>query len=52
MPENKRAVGASKEDLACEYLKQQGFTILARNFRSRTGEIDIVCREEIGRAHV
>lgn len=46
MPENKRAVGASKEDLACEYLKQQGFTILARNFRSRTGEIDIVCREE------
>lgn len=45
MAENKRAVGASKEDLACAYLQKQGFTILQRNFRSRTGEIDIVCRE-------
>lgn len=45
MAENKRAVGASKEDMACAYLKEQGFTILQRNFRSRTGEIDIVCRE-------
>ncbi|MBI2019912.1 YraN family protein [Candidatus Daviesbacteria bacterium] len=30
------------EDLACEYLKKQGYKILERNYRIRGGEIDIV----------
>ncbi len=45
MAENKRAVGREYETRACAYLENNGFTIIERNFRSRTGEIDIVCRE-------
>ena len=30
------------EQLACEYLKKQGYKILDRNYRIRGGEIDIV----------
>ena len=38
--------GASGERLASRYLRRQGFKILYRNFRGRTGgEIDIVCRD-------
>ena len=38
---NKRTIGADKEQLAAEYLIDNGYTVLERNFRSRTGEIDI-----------
>jgi putative endonuclease len=32
--------------LACRYLKRNGYKILFRNFRGRTGgEIDVVCRD-------
>lgn len=38
--------GASGEKLACRFLRREGFKILYRNFRGRTGgEIDIVCRD-------
>lgn len=37
-----RDEGKKGEDLACEYLKKQGFKIIERNFRIRGGEIDIV----------
>jgi putative endonuclease len=37
--------GAPGEDLACRHLRAQGFTILARNFNCRSGEVDIVARE-------
>ena len=33
------------EDLACQYLKKQGYQILERNYRIRGGEIDIVCKD-------
>lgn len=33
------------EDLACEYLKKQGYKILERNYRIRGGEIDIVAMD-------
>jgi len=37
--------GAIGEKLACRYLRRNGYKILYRNFRGRTGgEIDIVCR--------
>lgn len=42
---NKRQIGAHYEALAAEYLERAGYRILARNFRSRTGEIDIVARD-------
>lgn len=42
---NKRAIGAHYEERAADYLKRAGYQILARNFRNRTGEIDIVARD-------
>ena len=39
---NKRSVGTKYEDMASEYLGSHGIKIIARNFRSRSGEIDIV----------
>lgn len=37
--------GKSGEELACEYLKEQGYKILERNYRIRGGEIDIVAKD-------
>lgn len=37
--------GNSGEDLACEYLRNQGYKILERNYRIRGGEIDIVAMD-------
>ena len=37
--------GAAAETLAAEYLMRQGLTIVARNFRTRAGEIDLVARD-------
>ena len=34
--------GDAGEDLACGHLRSRGMKILARNYRSRSGEIDIV----------
>src|SRR3979409_2531991 len=34
------------ENLACQFLRRNGYKILYRNFRGRTGgEIDVVCRD-------
>ncbi|MEN9390336.1 MAG: hypothetical protein RLZZ283_436 [Candidatus Parcubacteria bacterium] len=41
-------VGRIGEDIACEYLSANGYTILERNFRRPYGEIDIVSREMSG----
>lgn len=38
-------IGNQGENLACEYLKKQGYKILERNYRIRGGEIDIVARD-------
>jgi len=38
-------VGADKEQLACDYLQRQGLALVARNYRCRRGEIDLVMRE-------
>ena len=38
--------GALGEKLACRYLKRNGYKVLFRNFRGRSGgEIDVVCRD-------
>ena len=44
--ESNRAIGARKEELAVQYLKQQGIQVLEQNYRCRQGEIDIIAREE------
>jgi putative endonuclease len=39
--------GRRGEDLAHRYLRRQGFTVVARNYRSRAGsEIDLVARDK------
>lgn len=44
-PEHLR-LGTRGEKLACQFLRRNGYKILYRNFRGRTGgEIDIVCRD-------
>ncbi|PYL08656.1 MAG: YraN family protein [Verrucomicrobia bacterium] len=38
--------GARGEKLACQFLRRNGYKILYRNFKGRSGgEIDIVCRD-------
>jgi len=38
--------GKFGEDLACEFLKKQGYKIIERNYRIRGGEIDIIALDE------
>lgn len=46
MEMNKRYVGKEYEQKACEYLIQQGYEILERNFYCKAGEIDIVAKHQ------
>ena len=41
-------LGKEGEDRACAYLETCGYRIVERNFRCRSGEIDIVAAEERG----
>jgi len=42
----KQGVGRRGEDLAVEHLRRQGYNIIARNYRTRQAEIDIVARHK------
>lgn len=39
---SKRAEGIKGEDIAASYLREKGYQIIARNYRLRNGEIDII----------
>ncbi len=39
------SLGKSGEDLACRELRRRGYEILARRYRTRAGELDIVARD-------
>ncbi len=41
-----RQVGDWGEQAAAEYLEKQGYVLLARNFRTGHGEVDIIARQE------
>jgi putative endonuclease len=41
---DRQQIGRAAEDAAASFLESRQFTILFRNFRSRTGEIDIVAQ--------
>ena len=45
---NNKTIGNLGEDLAAQYLQKQGYEILDRNWGSKWGEIDIICREHPG----
>ncbi len=38
-------LGKRGEDIAAEYLLSKGFHLVARNFRQKSGEIDIICKD-------
>lgn len=40
-----REIGTSKEDVALQYLLKKGWKLLAKNYRSRRGEIDLIFEE-------
>jgi putative endonuclease len=39
------SLGAKGENLAARFLRSQGYKIITRNYRSATGEIDIIARD-------
>jgi putative endonuclease len=45
LPDERRAVGQAGEALALEHLRARGYEIVATNWRTRYGEIDIVARD-------
>ena len=42
---NTTQIGNLGEEKATEYLKRKGYTIIARNYRTNGGELDIVARK-------
>jgi putative endonuclease len=42
----RQTAGKQGEDLACAELQRRGYAISARRYRSRYGEIDIVCERD------
>ena len=41
----KQRLGERGEEAAAQYLRRSGYKVLVRRFRSKRGEIDIVCRD-------
>jgi putative endonuclease len=39
------ALGKTGEDLACQELERRGYAIVARRYRRRGGELDIIARD-------
>ncbi|MFG6355404.1 MAG: YraN family protein [Acetatifactor sp.] len=42
---NRRKVGTDGETLAAAFLEKQGVSILERNYRNKSGEIDLIGRD-------
>ena len=42
---NKQEIGKIGEDIACSYLEKNNYKIICRNYRAKTGEIDIIARD-------
>ncbi len=45
VPTTTKQIGDAGEAVAADYLVAQGLRVLARNFRVKGGEIDLVCRD-------
>ena len=50
MTQARRALGASGEQLAADWYIRNGYEVVARNWRCRDGELDVIARR--GRAFV
>ena len=44
---NTTTVGRIGEDIACEYLKVNGYRIIKRNYRAAHGEVDIIAQRDM-----
>lgn len=44
---NRRTVGSQYEQKAAQYLEEQGYRILERNYRCKLGEIDLIARDGV-----
>lgn len=44
-PDRRRALGIAAEEFAANWLAQQGYEVLERNYRRRWGEADIIARD-------
>jgi putative endonuclease len=42
---DRAVLGRSAEDIAADFLAGQGLTVILRNYRRRSGEIDLVARD-------
>lgn len=38
-------LGKSGEEKAAEFLREKGFRVVARNYRTRIGEVDLICKD-------
>jgi putative endonuclease len=43
---SQQKTGAAGEAVAAAYLQRQGLSVIARNFRVRGGELDLICKEK------
>ena len=43
---NNRERGTTEEQLAADFYEAQGYTVLQKNYRRKTGEIDLIVRSE------
>jgi putative endonuclease len=46
VPDARRAVGAAGEDAVAHWYAGSGYAVLARNWRVREGEIDLIARRD------
>ena len=44
-PDARHKLGELGEDLACRELRRRGYAILARRYRIRRGELDVIARD-------
>ena len=42
---DRAVLGRSAEDIAADFLAQQGLTVLLRNYRRRGGELDLIAQD-------
>jgi putative endonuclease len=43
-PDDRRQVGRTGEAIACRFLREKGWEIVETNWRTRSGELDVIAR--------
>jgi len=44
--DRRKVTGSEGENRACSFLEENGYSIVARNYRTRQGEIDIIVQKD------